>query len=223
VKIDVLFLVALFTFSVYYISIDTRLHRKESEMKSRKTSLFFLAFLLILSLGCGLLGSDDEEPTVVAEAEVATVEEPSPAPTTAPPTLVPPTDVPPTPEPTPIPSWRMPAPEGSLLVVQDTDKDPQWEEIAATHAAALAIPAPYYYELYILPSGTKFPQVEAHYKSEMSARKYTLARNEQGANQMYLMTYLYSLNKTSKNAVLFYAELSNRDPLALVIYSNPIE
>ena len=197
-------------------------------MKSRKTSLFFLAFLLILSLGCGLLGSDDEEPTVVAEAEVATVEvatveEPSPAPTTAPPTLVPPTSEPPTPEPTAVPSWRMPAPEGSVLVVQDTDKDPQWEEIAATHAASLAIPAPYYYELYILPSGIKFPEVEAHYKSEMSARKYTLARNEQGANQMYLMTYLYSLNKTSKNAVLFYAELSNRDPLALVIYSNPIE
>ena len=202
-------------------------------MKSRKTILFFLAFLLILSLGCGLLGSDEEEPAVVeeaapaevAEAEVpaATLEEPSPAPTLAPPTLIPPTDVPPTPEPTAVPSWRMPAPNGSMLVVQDTDKNPDWEEIAAMHAASLAIPAPYYYELYLLPSGIKFPEVEAHYKSEMAARKYTPARNEQGANQMYLLTYLYSLNKTSKNAVLFYAELSNREPMVLVIYSNPIE
>jgi hypothetical protein len=75
----------------------------------------------------------------------------------------------------------------------------------------------------VLPAGIKFPAVEAHYGEEMRVRKYTLARNEQGTNQMYLLTYLYSLNKTSKNAVLFFAELSNREPMALVIYSHPIE
>lgn len=197
-------------------------------MTNRKFSLFILAVLLIASLGCGLLGSDEEVSVVVEEAApveaVEAVETPTqPEPTMAMPTLVPPTKVPPTPEPTPLPSWRMAAPDGSLLVVQDTDMDPQWEEIAAMHAAALAIPAPYYYELYVLPAGIKFPEVEAHYGEEMRVRKYTLARNEQGTNQMYLLTYLYSLNKTSKNAVLFFAELSNRDPMALVIYSNPIE
>jgi hypothetical protein len=199
-------------------------------MKSRKT-LFFLVFLLILTLGCSLLSLGEDEPAAVeeaapveaVEAEAATVEDPSPAPTKAPPTLVPPTALPPTPEPTEVPSWRMPAPDGSILVVQDTDNDPTWEEIAATQAASLAIPAPFYYELYVLPAGIKFPEVESHYKSEMSARKYTPARNEQGANQMYLLTYLYSLNKTSKNAVLFFAELSNRDPMVLVIYSKPVE
>ena len=91
------------------------------------------------------------------------------------------------------------------------------------HASTLAIPAPFYYELYVLPAGIKFPAVETHYTSEMSARKYKPARNEQGANQMFLLTYLYSLDKTSKNAVLFYAELADRDPMVLVIYSNPVE
>lgn len=200
-------------------------------MKSRKSILFTLLLLLILSLGCGLFGSDEEEPVFVEEAApaeaVAPVEEAAPAepdpPTEAPPTVVPPTEIPPTPEPTPVPSWRIPAPDGSILVVQDIDKNPDWEEIAAMHAATLAIPAPFYYDLYVLPAGIKFPAVESHYGAEMSARKYKPARNEQGANQLYLLTYLYSLDKTSKNAVLFYAELSNRDPMALVIYSNPVE
>lgn len=110
-----------------------------------------------------------------------------------------------------------------MLVVQDTDNDPDWEEIAAMHASNLAIPAPFYYELYLMPSGTKFTDVEAHYSSEMSARKYKMARNEQGQSQIYLLTYLHSVDKTSKNAILFYGELSNREPMALVIYSNPIE
>jgi hypothetical protein len=200
-------------------------------MKNKRFVLLILVFLLILSLGCGLLGSNEEEPVAVEEAapaevvepvEEAATPEPDP-PTEAPPTEIPPTKVPPTPEPTPIPSWRMPAPDGSQLMMQDSDKNPDWEEIVALHAATLAIPKPYYYELYVLPGGTKFPGVEAHYKDQMKVRKYTMARNEQGASQVYLMTFLYSLDKTSKNAVLFYAELSNRAPMVLVIYSNPVE
>jgi hypothetical protein len=179
-------------------------------MGNRKIYFMVLIFLLLLLLGCGLPGVGEEAP--------AQLEPESPLPTE-----IPPARRLPTPEPTAVPSWRMPAPAGSLLVVQDTDNDPAWEEIAATQAAALAIPAPYYYEVYLLPAGIKFPEVEAHYEAEMSARKYTPARNEQGDNQMYLMTYLYPLNRTSKNAVLFYAELSNREPMVLVIYSHPIE
>ncbi len=198
-------------------------------MKNRKLFLLILACALVLSLGCGLLGSEEGEADMGQEAVTGESAEASESPVSQEPasdvpTLVPPTKIPPTPEPTPIPSWRMPAPNGSILVVQDSDKDPEWKEIAAQHAANLAIPAPYYYELYILPSGIKFPEVEAHYKREMSARKYAIAANQQDTlNQLYLMTYLYSLNKTSKNAVLFYSELSNRYPMVLVIYSNPIE
>ena len=169
---------------------------------------------------------DDEEAAVVVEeaAPAEAAQEPTlPEPTLPPPTVIPPTEEPPTPEPTPVPSWRMAPPEGSFLMVQDSDKDPQWEEIAAMHAAALAIPAPYYYELYLLRSGIKFPEVQDHYAAEMSARGYNMARNEQGTNQMYLLTFLYKLDKSSKNAVLFYAELSDRDPMVLVIYSQPVD
>lgn len=198
-------------------------------MKNKRTVFFFLAFLVILSLGCSLLGSDndDEEAAVVVEeaAPAEAAQEPTlPEPTLPPPTVIPPTEEPPTPEPTPVPSWRMAPPEGSFLMVQDSDKDPQWEEISAMHAAALAIPAPYYYELYMLPDGIRFPEVQDHYAAEMSARGYNMARNEQSSlNEMYLLTFLYKLDKTSKNAVLFFAELSNREPMALVIYYQPVE
>ncbi len=56
-------------------------------MKSRKTFLFFLVFLLILTLGCSLLSLGEDEPAAVeeaapveaVEAEAETVEDPSPA------------------------------------------------------------------------------------------------------------------------------------------------
>jgi hypothetical protein len=205
-------------------------------MKNKTSLHVILIMLLFLTLACSLLGSKNteesavvEEPAAVEQVEVPTEPAPTEVPPTAvpptavPPTEVPPTKVPPTPKPTSAPTWRMAPPDGSFLVIQDTDNDPQWEEIAAMHAANLAIPAPYYYELYVLRNGIKFNEVKDHYVEEMGTRKYTIARSEQGANEMYLMTFLYSLDKTSKNAVLFYAQLSNRDPLVLVIYSNPVE
>jgi hypothetical protein len=218
-------------------------------MKKRNIILLILVSLLILSLGCGVLGGDHEEDAQAAE-EPAAAEPAEPESTPVPPTEPPPTeDAEPTPDtnivytqaaqtveaqltkiaaqttPEPErPSWRMDAPEGAILVMHDSDNNADWEEIAASHAANLAIPAPFYYEVYLLPSGIKFPEVEAHYKSEMSARKYDIARNQQDTtHQIYLMTFLYSLNKTSKNAVMFYAELPNREPMVMVIYSNPIE
>lgn len=203
-------------------------------MKKNRIVVFVLFTAMMLTLACGLFGSDNEnDASVVEEAAPAEAVEEAAEPTEVPPTEVPPTKVPPTavpptkapPTPTEpeVPSWRMTPPEGSTLIVQDTDEDPQWEEIAAMHAATLAIPAPYYYELYVLRSGIKFPEVQDHYVQEMTARNYNMARNEQGANQMYLVTFLNRIEKTSRNALLFYAELSNRDPMVLVIYYNPIE
>lgn len=218
-------------------------------MKKRNILLLILVSLLILSLGCGVLASDDEEDTPAAE-EPAVSEPAEPELTPVPPTEPPPTeDAEPTPatnrvytqaaqtleamltqiaaQTTPEPerpSWRMDAPEGAFLVVDDSDNNADWEEIAASHAANLAIPAPFYYEVYVLPSGMKFNEMEEHYTAEMSARKYRPARNEQGHNQICLLTYLHSIDKLSKNAIQFYSEeLSNRDPVVLVIYSNPIE
>ena len=205
-------------------------------MKSRKTILFFLAFLLILSLGCGLLGSDEEEPAVVeeaaptaevAEAEVpaATLEEPSPAPTHGTADVDPPDRA--CRQRLSRPRCRpgvCPPLNGSMLVVQDTDKNPALGRNCCDRMQ-LRWPS----RRHIIMSficchpGSNFPRWKRITNQEMAARKYTPARNEQGANQMYLLTYLYSLNKTSKNAVLFYAELSNREPMVLVIYSNPIE
>jgi hypothetical protein len=196
----------------------------------KKRFWVILLVLLGLSLACGLLGSKDDavvrevEETAVPAAQTAVEVKPAAVPPTkAPPTEVPPTVEPPTPEPPAAPAWRMAPPEGSYLVVQDVDKDPEWEDLAATHASNLAIPAPYYYELYVLRDGIKYPEVRDHYTAEMSSRRYDKARDEQGANQMYLMTFLYKLDKSSKNAVLFYAELPNRSPMVLVIYSKPIE
>ena len=100
-------------------------------MKNRR--MVFLAFLVILSLGCVLFGSNNgDEAAVVDEATpVEAVQEPTlPPPTAMPPTEIPATNVPPTLAPPPLPSWRMAPPDGSFLVVQDSDKDPQWEEIA---------------------------------------------------------------------------------------------
>ena len=196
----------------------------------KKRFWVILLVLLGLSLACGLLGSKDDavvrevEETAVPAVQTAVEVKPTAVPPTkAPPTEVPPTVEPPTPEPPAAPAWRMAPPEGSYLVVQDVDKDPDWEDLAASHASNLAIPAPYFYELYVLREGIKYPEVRDHYTAEMSSRRYDKARDEQGANQMYLMTFLYKLDKSSRNAVLFYAELPNRSPMVLVIYSKPIE
>jgi hypothetical protein len=198
-------------------------------MEKKRFYAILFAFLFF-SLACSLLRSksnkdaavvvEDNVPLVPTATQMAPTAVP---PTKAPPTEVPPTVEPPTPEPPAAPAWRMAPPEGSYLVVQDVDKDPEWEDLAATHASNLAIPAPYYYELYVLRDGIKYPEVRDHYTAEMSSRRYDKARDEQGANQMYLMTFLYKLDKNSKNAVLFYAELPNRSPMVLVIYSKPIE
>lgn len=191
-----------------------------------------IGMLLLFSMACSVLHvgqslvESPQEQEDAAVATVATIITPAVAaatPLPAQPTMIPTSTATVKPERTPAPSWRMAPPEGSFLMVQDTDQDPAWEELAAMHAAVLAIPAPYFYELYVLREGIKFPEVQKHYQEEMRARRYTMARNEQGESEVYLMTFLYSLNSSSKNAVLFYAQLSNRDPMVLVIYSQPVE
>ena len=162
---------------------------------------------------------------IVAGVSFACISTPTPEPTEVPtPTKAPPepTEVPPEPTETievaPVESWRMPPLPGSVLASDDTSGDPEWEEIVAERAKNLAIPAPYFWEVFAVPEGTVYDEVKTHYNEIMTEQLYKKARDEQGQNNIFLLTFLHETNKDSKNAIVFYPI-----PAVLVIYSNPIE
>ena len=123
----------------------------------------------------------------------------------------------------PTASWRIPPPPGAELVGDDTSDDLALEEIVAARAKELAIPVPYFWEMYDLPEGTRYPEVRTHYNESMIEQMYKMASDKQWMNNIYTLTYLHETIKNSKNAVIFYAETNQYLPFVIVIYSNPIE
>ena len=113
--------------------------------------------------------------------------------------------------------WRMPPMDGAELVVNDAQTDPQWEETIAMHAANLAIPAPYFYEVFALPEGTRYADARTHFTKVMGGMGYRVTRDDQGKDNIYLLTFVADANKQSKNAILFYTY----PPAVIVLYSNP--
>lgn len=118
-------------------------------------------------------------------------------------------------------AWRLDPYPDSQFIINEKEATPDWEEIVDYHATALSIPKPYFWDIYLLPDGTKYDEVKNHFRSVMGEMNYQQAMDKQWSKETYTLTYLHSVNKNSKNAVIFLGEYGERKPMAIIIYSNP--
>ena len=117
--------------------------------------------------------------------------------------------------------WRLEPYPGSEYIADDTRATPDWKDIIDYHATALSIPEPYFWDAYLLPDGTKFTQIKDHFRTIMQENNYDQAMDKQWSNETYTLTYLHSVNKSKKNAVIFLGEYKERDAWVIILYSNP--
>ena len=117
--------------------------------------------------------------------------------------------------------WRLDPYPGSQFIINEKEATPDWEEIVDYHATALSISKPYFWDIYFLPDGTKYNAVKDHFRSAMGEMNYQQAMDMQWSKEIYTLTYLHSVNKSSKNAVIFMGEYGDRKPMVIILYSNP--
>jgi predicted small secreted protein len=130
----------------------------------------------------------------------------------------------PTAEPTAAPqleSYRLPgAADWSYYGNEQTLTDATLVAAMDSHATNLAIPAPYTWDIYTAPDSITKDDVLAYFKDVAGAKGYTLARDQEGLNKVYLMTFLG--DGGSKVAVQFNAPSSGNAATVMIFYSNPI-
>ncbi len=83
---------------------------------------------------------------------------------------------------------------GSRQLATSDDPGP-YEADMAMHARNLAIPGGYEWEIYLLPLGTRFQNVEEFYTSRLRLSGYDMTFMDQGMNEVYLIKYKHGLNR----------------------------
>jgi hypothetical protein len=123
-------------------------------------------------------------------------------------------------------SWRIAPMPGATLVAYD--QTPNLDSSAMTvmnqQATYLAIPKPYYFELYYLPAGTTAADVFEHYNALITAAGFKKAMDEEGVRGVTLTTWLHISVKGRKYAVQFNPAGSGdgqKYPALFIIYSKP--
>lgn len=93
--------------------------------------------------------------------------------------------------------WKSPTPprslftppRGAYLVANSENSSRDEKDIVAGHARNLAIPSGYKWEVYNLPSTTRYLDVEGHYTNILVAKGYRKIISEQGMNEVYLLKF----------------------------------
>lgn len=132
---------------------------KLSKNKHLAFLIIFTFFLNLFSSGCMATPALQSTPTdtVTPSSTITITPSTTPSPTvtkTKSPTA--------TPQPTAI-SYQIPAMPGATLLASDLDGDEEWDEMAQVHARNLALPQPYHYEFFELPSSASFSSVFDYY------------------------------------------------------------
>lgn len=117
-------------------------------------------------------------------------------------------------------AWRINPMPDAQFITSEKIQDESWEKTMASQAANLAIPAPYFYDVWQLPDGTRYLNVRTYYNQDLVAKGYKLMRDEQGAGDVYLLVFAKTEIK-SKIAIQFQTSTSKRPCLVLILYSNP--
>jgi len=203
--------------------------------------LLGILMIAILISACGILGGTKkivptEAPPTEVPIEVPTeIVEPTAVPAdTGTPEPGPPLE-PTLPEPSPtieeptitveptlaLESWRLPPMPGAVFV--SNDKTASLDDVAAMaqQGQNLAIPAPFSWEAYTLPDNTRYSGVQSYYTPLITEKGYSIGMDVQGANDIYLMTFLGKIDKTSKIGVQFQTKKADRPAMVLIFYKNP--
>jgi hypothetical protein len=123
-------------------------------------------------------------------------------------------------------SWRIAPMPGATLVAYDQTSNLDASAVAVMdqQAAYLAIPKPYYFELYYLPMNTTAADVLAHYNTLITAAGFKKAMDDEGLRGVTLTTWLHTSVKGRKYAVQFNPAGSGEGqqyPAMFIIYSKP--
>jgi hypothetical protein len=116
--------------------------------------------------------------------------------------------------------WRLPLLPGAVFIANDTAYTDDWVKEMDKQAANLAIPAPFFWDVYQLTDGTRYRELQQFFPPILVGRSYKLSNDVQGSNEVYLMTFLKSDTK-SKTVIQFQSSTSKRPALLIVIYKNP--
>ena len=196
--------------------------------------LILIAVFLISA--CNLLSVSQPTPTatvaptavpqvvpteVVAEPTLAPLPtdtvEPSPTVEPATPTEAVPTNTA-TPE---VESWRIPPMPGAEFVANEKKSDPQYDAVMSNQARNLAIPTPYYWDIYSIAAGTRYKAIKDYFVPAITQNGFTLGVDVQGADEIYLLTFIKKQSK-AKIFIQFNASTAQRKTAAILIfYSNP--
>ncbi len=190
--------------------------------------VFFISACGMLSIG-ELKPTLTVVPTAVPQATATEIVVPTlaPLPTDTPeplPTVVLATDTQAAPANTPTAeaeAWRIPPMPGAQFVANEKKSDPEYDLVMASQARNLAIPSPYYWDIYSIAAGTRYKDIKAYFVPEVTQTGFALSLDVQGASEVYLMTFIKKQSK-SKIFVQFNGSTAQRKTAAILIfYSNP--
>jgi hypothetical protein len=207
-------------------------------MEKQKKSWFIrgLLLLIILTMSCTCMpgnnnNNNDEETEVAVVEEVAEVEETStPMPTNT--VMVEPTT---TVEPTldeavletelaalmgnhSLREWSIAAYPGAEFNIDDRAEDVAVDDIVEVHVRNLSVQEPYYYEFYDMPPGLRYADVKEYFMDVVPNMGYVMASDMQGANEIYLLTFLDETVSPNRKVYIQYWRNSN---LLMIIYQSP--
>jgi hypothetical protein len=203
---------------------------------------FVLMVLILVNLACGSVSSPAKTPTRAAEKKPTATQPVKPALPAVVPTDEPAATEAPiadkvtaepvvesTLEPTvetvaePTESWRISPMTGTTLVAfdQTPNLDPSWASIMDKQTRNLAIPKPYYFEIYSLPKGTKYQDLRDFYDGKITQNGMKKALDEIGDNGVAVATWVGTLAHNRKYLVQYIPGDSKYTPMMFIIYSNP--
>jgi len=132
------------------------------------------------------------------------------------------TEAVPTNTPTPeVEAWRIPAMPGAEFVASENKSDPEYDAIMSNQARNLAIPEPYYWDIYSIAAGTRYKAIKDYFVPAITQNGFALGLDVQGADEIYLMKFTKKQSK-AQIYVQFNASTAQRKTAAILIfYSNP--
>jgi len=118
-------------------------------------------------------------------------------------------------------SWRLPPMPGAVFLTNDKTAGLDDAKVMAQQGQNLAIPTPFSWEAYTLPDITRYADVQSYYTPIILAKGYSIGMDAQGANDIYLMTFLGKIDQTSKIGIQFQTKKTDRPAMVLIFYKNP--
>jgi hypothetical protein len=123
----------------------------------------------------------------------------------------------------PTESWRVAPMDGATLLAYDQtpDLDPEWMSLIDRQARNLAMPKPYYFEIYDLPADSTYLQVRDYYNEQLTQNAMKKAFDDMGDNGVAVATWIGTAVKNRKYLVQYIPADSKYVPWMFILYSNP--